>query len=147
MSPDVIPSTKTAQAVDTRNREIEIQTQGLINGHRIDLGLPPAKMHNLLKLNSKSHSDNMAAGIVGFGHYGFKKRYRDLNKVLDVAGYGENLAYNRAQDPAMKAFNQWLHSESHRRNMEGKMYTHCGLSVSPGDNGFFYFTLILVSLL
>ncbi len=115
----------------------------LINTHRLSLNLPPLETHPFLTEYSQLHSENMADGTIYFGHYGFKKRVNEIKRSLGLDRVGENLAYNRAVDPALKALNQWLNSESHRRNIEDQMYSHCGAAVALAPNGFYYFTLLL----
>ena len=126
----------TVSLVARRNYE-------LINNHRSDLYLAPLKIHAVLTEYSQLHSDDMAGGTIDFGHYGFKKRVSEIQRSLGLDRIVENLAYNRALDPALKALDQWLNSDGHRRNIENQMYSHCGTAVTLAPNGFYYFTLLL----
>jgi uncharacterized protein YkwD len=106
------------------------------------------KTHKLEKLEmnadmnsiAQKHSQNMAAGKIGFGHDGFARRTEEIKKKLKyTGGFAENVAFGVST--GKDAVELWESSEGHRKNMLGA-YKYVGIGVATGKNGQTYFTQI-----
>jgi uncharacterized protein YkwD len=137
-SPAVYAQPKDA-AYSTLNKEI----LGLINEHRAEMGLKPLIMNDVIMAAAESHSRNMGAKKVPFGHQGFDARMNKLGKQLKpVDGFAENVAYGPTT--AKEAVELWLNSPGHKRNIEGN-YNLTGLGIAKGKDGELYYTEIFIS--
>ena len=105
------------------------------------------KLHNLplLQLNdmesslATKHSTNMAEGKTKFGHDGFEKRAKTIQKELGSVEVGENVA--EGQMSAREVVDGWLNSPGHKRNIEGN-FTLTGIGYAMNKKGNIYFTEI-----
>lgn len=120
-------------------REIELKTIELVNQHRRKLQKLGLKYHPDIYKIALEHAENMASGIVEFGHKGFKRRAYLLEKRLDIIHCGENAAYNSSSTPAERAFQQWLNSPQHKQTLEKSIFTHTALAVKQSEKGVYFF--------
>jgi uncharacterized protein YkwD len=125
--------------VTVNNYEKEIFL--LVNDHRSKLGKNKLKWHDKGIIESQDHSQDMASFRVPFGHLGYDARMARIKAVdSQVVATGENVAQNST---AKKAFNAWLTSYGHRKNIEGD-YTHTGIGAKKSADGNWYFTQIFL---
>ena len=122
--------------------DFEKEIFNYINEHRIKNKKNKLKWHDQAIIESQDHSQDMAAFRVPFGHMGSSKRFarikaKDSDKINKLA---ENVAKNST---AKKAFNAWLLSYGHRKNLEGD-YTHTGVGAIKSASGSWYFTQIFL---
>ncbi len=116
----------------------------LVNQYRLSLGLSPLMRVPRLSLLAREHSQEMAGHKVRFGHSNFVWRVRQVDRIIASRRVSENVAYIFThQEPAKRAVQGWLRSESHRAALEGQ-YKFTGIGVAQGDRGAFYFTQIFV---
>lgn len=117
----------------------------LVNDHRRSLGLRGLIHHEELAEIARKHSQNMAAGIVSFGHTGFSSRCSDAREAL---GGGNLCAENVAvgQKSPETVFNSWMSSSGHRANIEKARVTHTGLGHAKNSSGKYYWTQIFIEL-
>lgn len=125
--------------------EIEARALQLINNHRSSKGLPPLKHNKFIFDAARAHSANMAEKKVPFGHEGFAQRINNLRTQLSFGQAGENVAFNHSNTPAVTVVQQWLKSKGHRKNIENKNYTLCGLAVVRSAQNIYYFTHIFAA--
>lgn len=126
--------------VDVNSYEKEIHK--LVNEHRNKLGKNTLQWHDFATVESQDHSQDMASFKVPFGHIGFSDRVARI-KAKDndtILASGENVAQNSS---AKRAFNAWLGSPGHRKNIEGN-WTHSGIGARKSANGSWYFTQIFL---
>ena len=122
--------------------DFEKQVHQLVNEHRAKIGLNTLKWHTQATIESQDHSQDMASFRVPFGHIGYELRI-DRIKAKDsdqIIASGENVAQNST---AQRAFNAWLRSPGHRKNIEGN-FTHSGVGAVKSSNGSWYFTQIFL---
>lgn len=111
-----------------------------INKIRRGYGLKELKAWNELTACARKHSSNMAVGNVDFGHDGFKKRSASMQKIVPLASFGENVAYNYLyEDPVKQAVQGWMKSPSHRENILGD-YHETGVGIAISKDKKYYFT-------
>ncbi|WP_442266304.1 CAP domain-containing protein [Tenacibaculum sp. ZS6-P6] len=135
--------------VDTRDQnlenptnEIEYETQilNLLNKHRIDNGLSPLEILDIIKTQTDAHTDYMISkGDIS--HDNFSDRSNYLQQNVDAKNIAENVAYGYGN--AQSLVNGWINSNGHRRNIEGD-FTHFNLTAKKNDNGTWYYTNIFI---
>ncbi len=81
----------------------------------------------------------MAEGKTKFGHDGFEKRAKAIQKELGSVEVGENVA--EGQMSAREVVDGWLNSPGHKRNIEGN-FTLTGIGYATNKKGNIYFTEI-----
>ncbi len=114
----------------------------LVNKHRTDMGLKPLTLNGFITKEAEQHSRNMATKSVPFSHDGFKDRSRRLRgKIANANETAENVAYG--SPTAARVVDNWLHSEGHRKNIEGN-YNLTGIGVARSSDGTLYYTQIFV---
>jgi len=131
-----------SQGPNVKVNEFEKEVFALVNNHRSAKGKNRLLWHDQATIEAQDHSQDMAAFRVTFSHIGFDSRInrikaKDSDKILKT---GENIAKNSS---AQKAFNAWLLSSGHRRNIEGD-FTHTGIGSIKSSNGSWYFTQIFL---
>ena len=133
-------SNRDLPGVTVNNFEKEVFL--LVNEHRVKLGKSKLKWHTQATIESQDHSQDMASFRIPFGHGGFNNRIARIEaKDPDtIIKSGENVAQNST---AKKAFNAWLTSYGHRKNIEGD-FTHTGIGAKKSANGSWYFTQIFL---
>ncbi|AOW10260.1 CAP domain-containing protein [Flavobacterium gilvum] len=122
---------------------VELETMALINDYRASKGLNRLEKINYISYKSEEHDNYMIANNV-VNHDDFDARSTNIIKVLKAKQVSENIAYN--YNSAKGAFDAWLLSESHRKNIEGD-YTNFGISVRENPTtGKKYYTNIFVKI-
>jgi uncharacterized protein YkwD len=102
--------------------------------------LPRLEINQDMNAIAQKHSQDMAAGKVGFGHDGFARRTEDIKKKLKYCGsFAENVAFGVST--GKDAVELWQHSAGHRKNMLGD-FKYIGIGIATGKNGQTYFTQI-----
>lgn len=120
--------------------EIEQRVHTLINGYRVEQGLAPLTLSDIITTQARNHSNDMADGSVEFSHDGFKDRVDAIKTQIAISSVGENVARNSGySDPARIAYDGWLNSEGHRENIEGD-YDLTGIGVAQSRSGVYYLT-------
>lgn len=120
--------------------DLERDTFDLVNAHRTDQGQPALTWDATIADVARVHSQNMAAGLVDFGHAGFEERVDELSRTFAYASIAENVHHNFGyDDPAQVALDGWLNSPPHRDTVEGD-YDLSGLGVAEAEPGEYYFT-------
>lgn len=122
---------------------IELETMTLINDYRTSVGLNALEKINHVSYKSEEHDNYMIANNV-VNHDEFPARSENIIEVLGAKKVSENIAYN--YNNAKAAFDAWLKSDAHRKNIEGD-FTHFGISVRENPiNGRKYYTNIFVKI-
>lgn len=122
---------------------LELETMALINDYRASKGLNRLERINHISYKSEQHDNYMIANNV-VNHDDFDARSTNIMKVLNAKQVSENIAYN--YNSAKGAFDAWLLSESHRKNIEGD-YTHFGIAVKENPTtGKKYYTNIFAKI-
>ncbi|BAU63770.1 SCP-like extracellular [Stanieria sp. NIES-3757] len=124
--------------------ELEDLVHQQINQYRQSLNLSPLQLNPLISKQARIHSENMAQGIVPFGHNGFEERVKALEESIQYRRAAENVAYNQGySDPVGQAVQGWINSFDHRHNIEGN-YDLTGIGVAKNDRGEYYFTQLFI---
>lgn len=111
-----------------------------INKVRQEYGLKPLKEWKQLSDCARKHSQNMAQAICPFGHDGFNKRAKEMEKHASLLSFGENVAYSYNYDsPIGIAVDGWMKSQGHKENILGD-FIETGVGVSINKKGEFYIT-------
>lgn len=122
--------------------EIEQRVHTLINRYRVDQGLAPLTLSEIITTQCRNHSRNMADGSVPFSHDGFQGRVDAISSQISISGAAENVATNSGySDPAQVAVDGWIKSEGHNKNIEGD-YDLTGIGVAQSAKGGYYLTQI-----
>lgn len=119
----------------------EAEILQLINSHRKSLNLRPLEFHPSIQQASREHSNNMATGLVPFGHEGFSERANLLVQELQGTTASENVALG--QRSATEVVQSWLNSHGHRKNIEGN-FNLTGIAVVKNEQGEPIFTQIFI---
>jgi uncharacterized protein YkwD len=115
----------------------------LVNDHRAGLGLHPLTHDAKLAAIALTHSQNMAAGSVPFGHTGFSARCSAGRSALGGGNWcAENVA--QGQKTIQDAFKAWMNSPGHRANIEQTRATHTGLGMARNTGGTTYWTQVFI---
>ncbi|HXH73525.1 MAG TPA: CAP domain-containing protein [Bacteriovoracaceae bacterium] len=117
----------------------------LVNDHRRSKGLAKLVHDEGLADIVNEHSDNMAIGLVPFGHPGFSLRCTSAMDELGGGNWcGENVAMG--QKTALAVFTSWMNSPGHRANIESARASHTGLGYAKDKFGNYYWTQIFIQL-
>lgn len=112
-----------------------------VNEKRESAGKPVLEMNEALNDIAAAHSSNMASHRTPFGHDGFDKRYKSITERWPrISAMAENVAKNSSVEGAVEA---WWRSTGHHKNIQGA-YTHTGIGIAKGADGYYYFTQIFV---
>ncbi len=113
------------------------------NEHRKVKGLPALRMNGIVTAAAEKHTRDMATKKLPFGHDGFNERMEKLYKQLKpVYAFAENVSYG--PKTAKEVVEQWLGSEEHKKNIEGKDYNVCGIGIVKSSDSVLYFTQIFI---
>jgi uncharacterized protein YkwD len=110
-----------------------------VNEDRKQHNLPMLQINDRESSLAEKHSTNMADGKTKFGHDGFEKRAKTIQKELGSVEVGENVA--EGQMTAREVVDGWLNSPGHKRNIEGN-FTLTGIGYAVNKKGIIYFTEI-----
>lgn len=128
--------------IGSSDETIESQVVSLINSHRSSAGLEALATSELITVEARTHSSNMASGVEDFGHNGFTERSERISAEIPSSSWAENVAQNNgAEDPANQAVLNWLDSEGHRENIEGN-FDLTGVGIVEAEDGTLFFTQI-----
>ena len=117
----------------------ETTTLAAINDYRAQQGLKALQFDAELGALARDHTENMAAGVVEFGHDGQLERQNIVSNELGYNAIGENVAFNKGfADPIGTAVQGWLDSPPHHDNIVGDFcFTGIGIVTTP-DGGWFF---------
>ena len=132
-------TSESRQVVTSYNyNDTELKLVALINDYRASIGLNTLEVINHISYKSEEHNIYMIDNNV-VNHDYFQQRTNNLIQVLDAEKVGENVAYN--YQTAESVMSAWLHSPSHKANIEEADWTHMGISVTVDVNtGKKYYT-------
>ncbi len=129
-----------AQTVPTATLERDAFNR--INVYRQAKGLPALVWNDAIAAQARQHSQNMANGVVPFGHDGFAARIAATK--ITYAGAAENVAWNMGYaDPAKQAAEGWFKSPGHETNIRGN-YNLSAVGVARNAQGKVYFTQLFI---
>lgn len=111
------------------------------NKFRQSKKLSPLIIREDLNAIAKKHSQEMANGKTDFGHDGFNKRQKQVEKIFKSCSVAENVAYGTID--GKEAVIMWEKSPGHRKNLLGN-YKYVGIGVAKDRNGANYYTQIFV---
>lgn len=120
-------------------RTMESDILRFVNEDRKLHNLPLLQVNDMESSLATKHSTNMAEGKTKFGHDGFEKRAKTIQKELRSVAVGENVA--EGQMSAREVVDGWLNSPGHKRNIEGD-FTLTGIGYAMNKKGNIYFTEI-----
>ena len=130
----------TAQSLQA----LEVEVHDLVNAYRRSQNLPPLALSQEMGAVARRHSREMAAGRTSFSHQGFETRARELRGTFNYRYIAENLASNRGfARPAMRAFEGWLGSPGHQKNILGA-FNRTGIGIARAEDGTYYFTQLFL---
>jgi uncharacterized protein YkwD len=113
-----------------------------VNRHRRSKGLSTLEVNNVISVEARKHSQQMATGRVSLGHSGFSARVQKISSQLGpVNKSAENVA--AGSRTAEEAVTNWLNSPGHRQNIEGS-FTLTGIGVARNSKGVVYFTQLFI---
>lgn len=123
----------------TLEQDVHLQ----INEYRQSMGLAVLQWSETIADYCRTHSLEMAAGAVAFGHDGFDARIAGIGQTLSYESAAENVAYNNFPDPATTAVQGWLTSPRHLAHIQGD-FSLTGIGAAQSDDGYTYFTQIFI---
>jgi len=129
------PSASPTYSMDS----METSILQFVNEDRKKHGLSPLMINTLESELALKHSQDMAKGKVKFGHDGFNKRAKAIQKELGSLAIGENVASGPLT--AREVVDGWLKSPGHKKNIEGN-FTLTGIGYARDKKGDIYFTQI-----
>jgi uncharacterized protein YkwD len=113
-----------------------------INAYRKTKGLAALVWNEAIAAQARQHSQNMANGVVPFGHNGFAARITATK--ITYAGAAENVAWNMGYaDPAKQAAEGWFKSPGHETNIRGN-FGLSAVGVARNAQGKVYFTQLFI---
>lgn len=130
----------TSELIIPEPTPFELEILGLINNHRLSLGLNPLKNMGIIKSQTYSHTDYMVETQT-VSHDNFYKRSNFLKKNAGAILVSENVAYGYTS--ALSLVNAWMKSDSHKTNIEGD-FTHFDISAEKGTDNKWYYTNIFI---
>lgn len=141
---DSVAPPKSYRWTDSAIARLEQDTLQKVNQYRLSKGLSPLRSDPRLAEQARRHSREMASRRITFGHPGFRRRVRAIDRQIPSRRVGENVAYIFSQtDPSDRAFQGWLRSTQHRNNMEDR-FDLTGIGIAQDDKGAFFMTQIFV---
>lgn len=118
----------------------------MVNEHRQDIGVQALITSSYIQGVAQEHSDNMAKGLVPFGHTGSSDRCQKIITEFGPANLcGEIVA--QGQDNATEVFRAWMNSSGHKSKIENSRYTHTGLGMAKNPKGVIFWTQIFLEVL
>jgi uncharacterized protein YkwD len=140
--PPAAPTLTTPTITKDALPELEYQIFEYVNEYRRQRGLRSLRIDDRISDHARAHSQAMASHAIPFGHTDFKRRVRQVDRIISSRRVSENVAYIFSHnDPAKRAFEGWLKSPTHRRAIEDN-FSITGIGVAIGDRGALYFTQI-----
>jgi uncharacterized protein YkwD len=114
---------------------LEAKVFKLVNDHRLSIGRTALVWSDVLAAEERTHSQNMATGLVPVGHAGFDERADRVNAIIPWSAIAENVAFAGSAEDAVDA---WLKSPDHQVIIEGD-YDLTGIGVAKNTLGSFYY--------
>jgi len=127
----------SALSLNAQGLSFEEEILNEVNIYRQSKGLKPLINNAMLSQIAQKHSRDMALGKVSFGHGGFKKRVKKIEKTIGLGATAENVAYGYSN--AKELVQGWINSPGHRKNMEGD-YEFSGIGIFQSKKGVPFFT-------
>jgi len=91
-----------------------------VNAHRRAQGLAALAWHEPAAAEARKHCSRLLAGKTAGPHDGFSERAARLRRATGARRAGENVfLQDRGQFRPASALSAWVHSEAHRRTLEG----------------------------
>lgn len=119
--------------------EEEIQAFEATNKYRLKKGEGLLVLDTFLCQIAREHSQKMADGKVDFGHDGFDKRVKRIEKKFGMElAAAENVFMSSAEADGNQAVDEWIDSPGHRENMLTPRYKRVGIGKANGKEGTFY---------
>ncbi|MEZ4640649.1 MAG: CAP domain-containing protein [Caldilineaceae bacterium] len=131
-SPVAAPALEATTDLSAEARQAAL----IINGLRINAGLPALAVHPLLNLAATSHiHDMVTSGVYGHsGSDGSNVHQRIARTGYSIAGWaGENWAVS---DTVAQSIQWWMTDPPHRDNVLGRGYKEMGVGVYPHPKGW-----------
>jgi uncharacterized protein YkwD len=119
-------------------QDIELELINAVNEFRKSNGHSALEFNEVAYELANEHTDYMIARGA-LNHDGFSARASEISAQVNAQAVAENVA--RDFPTALDAFNGWLRSDGHRKNMEGD-FSHTAVSVKISPSGQLYFTQI-----
>jgi uncharacterized protein YkwD len=147
LEPKVSISTEFSSFSLTIGKE-EKEIHNLINKYRERNGLGELEWDEDLALLASLYAEKMASENF-FSHYDLNgdsvvKRAQKM-RITKWRSIGENLFTCRGYTKFTKlAFDSWLDSESHRRNILEENFTHTGIGIAKTGDGRVYITQVFI---
>ncbi|MCR8669859.1 CAP domain-containing protein [Agrococcus sp. HG114] len=111
-----------------------------VNTERRNAGLAPLAQDGCLNEMASDWAGSMAgSGLAGGAH----NPYLDADaRACSLSGWGENVGrtYGSSVDPT-GIMNAWMASTDHRANILRSTFTHVGVGIAHGSNGYWYYVL------
>ena len=132
------PSSKTTLASSETHNEIETELFNMINNHRSSIGLNEMEFESTTYYYAGLHTDYMIENGTT-SHVKFGERAENISKRTGAVFVAENVA--KDYDTTTDAFEAWLDSPGHRKNLEGN-FDYSAVSIKRNSNGDLYFTQV-----
>ena len=124
---------------------VSVECTALTNSYRASAGLPPLTISPLLNNSAQDHSNYQAATqtMTHTGAGGTDPGTRMTNAGFIWRTWGENVAFGQASCAVVLA--AWMNSPGHRDNILNPSFTHIGIGMAIGANGYKYWTMDLAA--
>lgn len=144
-----LPHMQAEEKTETKEKKEEFKLSDdektildLTNQERARQSLPALKPHPLLFKAAREHTENMARlGRLSHSLNGTQPHQRIRETGYVSFGSGENIASGRSF-PAREAFDAWMSSSGHRRNILNGTYGEIGIGVATNERGETYYTQV-----
>ncbi|MCX6597278.1 MAG: CAP domain-containing protein [Acidobacteria bacterium] len=125
---------------------LEAAVAELVNEYRESAGFARLRLEEEISAIARERSRRMAAGLTPLGHNGFSLRAQAARLAIGpISRISENTARNRGYaNPAQRAFDGWLISPTHRKNLDGDFLV-TGVGMARSTQGEFFLTQIFVA--
>ncbi len=133
-SKDSIDDTAIPKAENAVSVEQELLV--MVNDYRTSLGYPNLDFSKVAYEYANDHTDYMIA-MGTINHDNFSARASQISTEVNASIVAENVA--KDYTTAKKAFDEWMASVGHRKNIEGN-FSHTAVSVKKDKAGNFYYT-------
>ena len=122
----------------------EMELIMLVNAERAKKGVPPLTVNWEVARVARYKSEEMKRhGLLSHESLVYGSPAQQLTRFqVPHSLVGANIAMG--QETSMEVLGAWLSSQSHYANLINAEYTSAGVGFSMGDNGIYYWTLMLV---
>lgn len=117
----------------------------IVDDYRLDKGLERLIQSSEIEEVAQDHSQQMARGLVPFGHMNSSKRCQKIITELGPANLCGEIVAKGQKEPA-DVFRSWMSSPGHASKITNPRYTHTGLGVSESEDGTKYWTQIFLEV-